>query len=95
MHSRIHIADAHDINYGVDFELAREALHELAGDAFRAYWKLLNDAGADPASVEAAEALYHVQDTVARTLRAHDEQRIAAVLRDPRRYMQAAMEDHI
>lgn len=70
--------DRQDINYGVDFERAREHLDAEAGRLFRAY--LATKKAGTPAEVEQAAAVYDAAQRRAQALRPADDAAIRAVL---------------
>lgn len=69
-----------DINYGVDFERARERLNDEAGRAFRVYLQTKSKADATPEAVDAARQAYDDANTAFRKLTRHDADTIARIL---------------
>lgn len=69
-----------DVNYGVDFEVARDALLVIAGSVFRAYVTLKNTPGADPDALASVCADYDSARQRALALRVSDIAAIKAIL---------------
>lgn len=73
-----HQAGHVSINYGVDFERAKERLEAEAGRLFRAY-RATKETGS-PEAIEQARAAYVAAQERAGSLRLNDEAGIRAVL---------------
>lgn len=69
-----------DVNYGVDFEVARDALLARAGKAFQEYMALRDDRGAAPAAISAAMERYCAARSKALALRVTDAVAIKSAL---------------
>lgn len=67
-----------DINYGIDFEVALERLHGIAGRLFRQY--LVAKSTGSPEALEQAKAAYSEAQSRAKGLRVHDREAIRAIL---------------
>ena len=70
--------DRQDINYGVNFECAREHLDAEAGRLFRVY--LIAKKTGTPDDIEQAGAAYEAAQRRAQALRPNDDAAIRAVL---------------
>jgi hypothetical protein len=73
--------DRQDINYGVDFERARECLDAEAGRLFRVY--LITQKARTPENIAQARAAYEAAQQRTLVLRPSDEAAIRAVLEAP------------
>ena len=71
-----------DINYGVDFERARERLDHAAGKIFREYLMAKKGNGSDEALARLRPA-YDAAQAATKALSRHDEAAIWAVLARP------------
>lgn len=69
-----------DVNYGVDFEVARDALLARAGKAFQEHMALRDDRGAAPAAINAAKDRYSAARSKALALRVTDAVAIKTAL---------------
>lgn len=67
-----------DINYSVDFEVALERLHGIAGRLFRQY--LVAKSTGSPEVLEQAKAAYIEAQSREKGLRRHDHEAIRAIL---------------
>lgn len=71
-----------DINYGVDFERARERLDHAAGKCFREYWAAKKGNGSDEQIARLRQAYIEAQAET-EALSRHDEAAIRVVLARP------------
>lgn len=68
-----------DINYGVDFECARERLNHVAGKLFRQYREAKRDNSSEEAIARLRQAYLDAQHEY-QALSLHDDKAIRAVL---------------